>query len=108
MDPVGIDRFIWCFIYSGHIHIYMKLGGMVGGSQGGVGKKSQGLHLFRIETMTKSNLGNEGFIFPSSLQSTVEGSQSRNSGGNLAAGAEAEAMESCLLPCSPWLVEPVL
>lgn len=44
-------------------------------------------------TLTKSNLGGEGFISSSSLYSVTKQSRGRN----LAAGTEAEAMGECCL-----------
>jgi hypothetical protein len=57
-----------------------------------------------MNNMTKSNLGNKGFIqfsnYCTSLKEVMAGTQ----GWNLEAGTEAEIIDKCcLLACSSWL-----
>lgn len=60
--------------------------------------------------MTKQQIREEGFIlliFHISVHCQKESEQELKQGGNLEAGAKAEAVEEwCLLACFPLIVQP--
>ena len=59
-----------------------------------------------INTTTKTNLWEERIYLAST--STSQSIINRSLDRSLEAGAEAEAMEGCLLACSSWLAPPGL